>query len=287
MSVKKGIDTTRKLYVEKIYNLLKNRQKNTYTDTKVWSLLELAHNRGFYLGDALLSGIDNGERLIDMRGHIDALLDFVSPVEVCILLVGSNQLKQNGKLTLEKSGSVYNGINQDYLPLDPLSEKKYNCPSETMFFVGHISDEVDPQNVQVGETLESKRDYEIIQNRRDLWRGDCSVIFNAVWRDSIEWGHLLNIGFKDVSNMNFSDHGVNFISEVLIKAQSRGFAYQSFFVNEIPLSDGKSELSDCFTAAILLFVAPSELYQMLDLSLEFGVGKYSKPHDPKRVKMKG
>lgn len=286
MSIKEGIEKTRKLYVEKVYNILKNRVKTRHTESRVWSLFEMAHSRGFYLGEALLSGVDNCDRLIDVRGYIDALFDFVSPVEVCIFLIGSNQLKQNGTFKLEKADSVYSGFDSGYLPTESLSGKKYNSPSDTIFFVGQISDEVDPQCWQSGESAESQLDYKRIQDRRLSWRANCSVIFNALWRDSVDWRHLLNIGFEDVSGFRFTDHGEDFLSDILIKAKSRGFAYQSFFVNEIPLASRDSELPDCFTQAIQLFVSPAELYQMLDLTLVFESGKYSKPHDPKRIKMK-
>lgn len=286
MGIKKGIESTRKQYVEKVFNIIKNRTKTRYDEQKVWSVLNLAYDRGFYLGNNLLSSIDNSERLIDVRGYIDTLFDFVSPVDVCFLLTASNQLKENGELKQEKADSVYYSVESECSLDIPFPDKGYNLPSENTFFIGELVDEIDPQNVQVGENLTSRRDYEFILNRRLLWRNDCSIIFNAIWRESIEWKYLLDAGFNDVSDMRFIDHGIDFVSEVLIKAKSRGFVYQSFFINEIPLISGSSYLADCFTQAIQLFISPAELYKMLDLTLVFGSGKYSKLRDPQRIKMK-
>lgn len=294
MSIRIGIETTRKLYAEKIYKLIKDRQnkrlesKVQNLESKVWSMLEVAHYRGFYFGEALLSTVDNSERFIDSRDLINVLFDYVSPIEVYILLVGKNRLNKNDDIKIVKSESTYSGNDTNYLlNVEVPLGKAYSCPSETHFFVGNMVDIVDPQHIKEGEQRESKRDYERVLNRGQQWRNDCRIIFSAVWSNSKRWGYLLTTGFKDISDMGFTDHGVDFISSVLIHAESRGFVYKNFFVNEIPLSDSKSELSDCFALAILLFISPAELYQMLDLTLHFALSKSSKPFEPRLIRMQG
>jgi len=288
MSIKTGIDETRKLYENKIFGILKNREKSKLTELRLWPMFEEANIRGFYLVEPLLNCIDHAERFIDARKYLNAFFDFISPVEACILLTGSSLLIQycDSDVKTNNFGAIEHGL--DYLSKNqnPISGKKYNCPSEKTFCVGKLADRVNPQCLMPGESAKSIHDYKILHNRRQQWEIDCGVIFDAVWRDSKLWSHLLDIGFKHISDYKFSDHGVDFISAILAYAKRRGFLYESFFVNELKLSGNeKSELSDCFTRAILLFISPAELYKILEVEPEFFSGKHSKLRDPKLIKL--
>lgn len=287
MSIKTGIETTKRQYEEKVFSLLRNRKNkdSKYFETQVWSMLEVAYNRGFYFGDALLSQVDSSERFIDSRMLLNVLFDFISPVEICILLVGKSQFFKSNDVENLQCDSIYSNTKPAHQQGDTPLKITYIRPDKDGLFVRGITDEVDPQRLEVGEQPETQRDYDRALNRGQKWRDDCRVIFNAVWSNSKPWGYLLTTGFKDVSDMRFTDHGVDFISTILIRATSRGFAYKEFFVNEISLADQTSELSDCFALAILLFISPSELYHMLDVSLHFAPSKYAKTRDPKMIKM--
>ncbi|WFQ78069.1 hypothetical protein PXH59_00020 (plasmid) [Xenorhabdus sp. SF857] len=83
--------------------------------------------------------------------------------------------------------------------------------------------------------------------------------------------------------MHSESVGIDFISDVIIKAKSRGFMYSEHYM-AVMKGQYNPELADEFAYAVMLFVSPAEIYEMLDLTLVMEIGKYAKPYDPRRLK---
>lgn len=278
MSVINNIERIRIEYSKYVFELLKKRN-----DEKIWPLMELAHHRGYTYGHQLLSCLQSAETFVDIKGQLATFFDFVSPVEACFLLSGKNKMKGNDPDPVGSTKFYVDG-QPDYLPVPEQSKRNYPVPTDKNFWIGSPDEERDPQVAHASEQASTKADYEKITSRRNAWRGRCRGVFETVWASSKVWGFALEEALNDVSDFAFSDTGIDFISDVIVKAKSRGFVYDRHYIAEMN-GQKDAELSDEFSQAVMLFVSPAEIYEMLDITLVMAVGKYAKPYDPRRIKM--
>lgn len=278
MSISDNINRVRIEYSKYVFELLKKQ-----SDEKIWALMELAHHRGYTCSHQLLSGLQSVETFVDIKGQFATFFDFVSPVEACLLLSGKNKMKGSDPDPVGATKFYVNG-QPEYLPKLDQPQHDYHVPTDEHFFIGSLDEEKDPQVVHVSETASTQADYEKIANRRNAWRGCCRGVFETVWASSKAWGFALEEALNNVSDFAFSDSGIDFISDVIVKAKSRGFVYDRYYIAEMN-GQKDTELSDEFSQAVMLFVSPAEIYEMLDITLVMAVGKYAKPYDPRRIKM--
>ncbi|MGL1102295.1 hypothetical protein [Vibrio vulnificus] len=262
-------------YMTTIFELLK-----TTKEEKIWTLIELAHSRGYNFGHQFLPCISSAEAWLDMKGHLDTMFDFVSPVECHWVLTGKTSPRKQ-LLASEFKDDLYGGFGTR--TIWSLGESPKMKPTKDLFSIGAMKEVFDPNLIQPDESAERLADHNRISERRKHWRLSCTGIFETVWVSSTLWGFILERGFAN-ETANFKEVGVDFISDILVKADSRGFLYSTYYLSKMLGQDDES-IADEFSQAVMLFVSPAELYAMLDLTLEMKVGKYAKPYDPRRVKL--
>jgi hypothetical protein len=262
-------------YMTTIFELLK-----TAKEEKIWTLIELAHSRGYNFGHQFLPCISSAEAWLDMKGHLETMFDFVSPVECHFVLAGKTTL---GKppISSEFRDDLHGGFGTR--TIWSLDESKKMKPTKDLFSVGAIKEAFDPNLIQPDESAERLADHNRISERRKHWRLSCAGVFETVWVSSTLWGWALERGLANETT-NFKEVGIDFISDILVRANSRGFLYSTYYLSKMRGQDNAS-ITDEFSQAVMLFVSPAELCAMLNLTLELKVGKYAKPYDPRRVKL--
>lgn len=274
-NVSEKILSIRHEYMKAFFDCLK-----AVEEEKIWTLLELAHSRGYNFGHQFMPSYQAAATWLDMKGHLQAMFDFVSPVECYVVLTGKT--KPNKQLDAsEFKNDTHGGIGAKTIwALESHPETK---PTKEQFVIGHHTDVFDPNVIQPNESADKLADHKKIIERRTRWRLTCAGVFETIWVNSTVWGFILERGFAN-KTANFKEVGVDFISDVLVKAVSRGFLYSDYYTSTM-LGQDDPTIADEFSQAVMLFVSPAELYAMLDLTLEMEVGKYAKPYDPRRVKL--
>lgn len=269
MTISTVISSTYFEYRKEVFKQLKKGNEK-----RIWKVLELAHHRGYTYGHQFITSINSASNVLEVKGHMATFFDFISPVEAYIHLTGDSILKLMQKNTFETNEEC------SYLPLSSNSIDL----ELGRFVIGSSRDEYDPQILQHGESVNTLLEHEEITQRRQQWRISCHGIFQAVWQGCEVWHFVLEKAFSQVSDYNFSDTGTDLISDLIIKAKSRGFLYDSYFMEKMIGTNDKL-IVDNFASSIMLFVPAAEIYEILDLSLVMEVGKYTKPHEPKRLKI--
>ncbi|HFQ5362198.1 TPA: hypothetical protein ACGVAY_004625 [Vibrio vulnificus] len=262
-------------YMKTIFQLLKSVEIE-----KIWALIELAHSRGYNCGHQFSPCLSNSENWLDMKGHLNTMFDFVSPVECHWVLSGKTSSTKQ-PLGSEFKDDLHGGFGAQTIWM--LGESLKIKPTKDQFVIGAMKDTFDPNQIQPDESATRLVDHRRIAERRKNWRLSCTGIFETVWVSSTVWGFILERRFAN-ETANFKEIGIDFISDILVKADSRGFLYSTYYLSQM-LGQDDASIADEFSQAIMLFVSPAELYAMLDLTLELKVGKYAKPYDPRRVKL--
>ncbi|EOA3786240.1 hypothetical protein ACH0R5_004385 [Vibrio vulnificus] len=274
-NVTEKVLSVRHKYMTTVFELLK-----TVKEEKIWTLIELAHSRGYNFAHQFLPYISSAEAWLDMKGHLDTMFDFVSPVECHWVLTGKTYPRKQ-PLASELKDDLHGGFGAQTIWM--LGESLKIKPTKDQFVIGAMKDAFDPNQIQPDESATRLVDHHRISERRKHWRLSCTGIFETVWASSTVWGFILERRFAN-ETANFKAVGIDFISDILVKADSRGFLYSTYYLSQM-LGQDDALIADEFSQAVMLFVSPAELYAMLDLTLEMKVGKYAKPHDPRRIKL--
>ena len=249
-------------------------------EERVWSLLELSHHRGHTVGSQFATSLEKSNVWLDLKAHLQTMFDFVSPVECYFLLTGKTTPNKPSDIS-ELKNDTFGGIGEKTIwALEAPPECK---PTKESFVIGPNIETFDPNLIQPGESADKLDDHKKVMARRTNWRLTCGSVFETIWASSTVWGFILERGFANETR-NFKDVGIDFISDILVKARSRGFLYSSYYTSKM-LGQDDSSIADELSQAVMLFVSPAELYAMLNLTLEMKVGTNAKPYDPRRVRL--
>lgn len=274
-STSDNIHRTRYDYMKLVFETLKKVHEE-----RVWSLLELAHHRGHTVGSQFATSLEKSNEWLELKAHLQTMFDFVSPVECYFLLTGKTTLNKPSDIS-ELKNDTFGGIGEKTIwALEATPEGK---PTKESFVIGPNIETFDPNLIQPGESADKLADHKKVMERRTNWRLTCGRVFETIWASSTAWGFILERGFANETT-NFKDVGIDFVSDILVKARSRGFLYSSYYTSKM-LGQDDSSIADELSQAVMLFVSPAELYEMLSLTLEMKVGTNAKPYDPRRVKL--